>query len=60
MSEDWFDVAYIHPNEAILHGRAKGDHDVRMVLGDGQKIAIEDMNERHQREMQALLRSMAG
>ena len=68
MPEDYFEVAYINFDEAILHGRARGEIDasgvrkereVRIVLSAEQKRAIEDMNSRHQREMQKLLREMA-
>jgi len=72
MPEEWFEVAYINYDKAILHGRARvpmlisngeyfhnthGPKDIEQVLTDEQKNAIVDMNERHQDEMQALLKS---
>lgn len=66
MSEEWFDVAYINFDEAILHGRmTEGmdefrvwrERDVRQVLTDDQKRSIEEMNMTHQSAMQKLLRS---
>jgi NADH dehydrogenase FAD-containing subunit len=68
MSEEWFDVAYINFDEAILHGRmtdgmdefhVRKEREVRVVLNDAQKRLIEDMNTRHQMQMQRLLRSFA-
>lgn len=73
MPEEWFEVAYINYDKAILHGRVmemvKPDHpalnqaffrkerEIEQVLTEEQKNAIVDMNERHQDEMQALLKS---
>ena len=72
MPEEWFEVAYINYDKAILHGRARvpmlignGEYfhnthepkDIEQVLTDEQKNAIVDMNERHREEMQALLKS---
>ena len=66
MPEEWFDVAYINFDEAILHGRARDgrdefgvnrERDVRVTLTDAQKRQIEDMNSDHQMAMQKLLRS---
>ncbi len=72
MPEEWFEVAYINYDKAILHGRVRvpvlisnGQYfhntheprDIEQVLTDEQKNAIVDMNERHQDEMQALLKS---
>lgn len=60
MPEDWYDIAYINNDEAILHGRRANQSLVRGVLTDPQKRAIEDLNHHHQCEMQALLRGYAG
>lgn len=68
MPEEYFDIAYINFDEAILHGRITDGRDefgcrkekiVRKPLSDDQKRQIEDMNFKHQNEMQALLRSFA-
>lgn len=72
MPEEWFEVAYINFDKAILHGRVmeettekygtfirgvKRERMIEQVLTDEQKNAIVDLNERHQDEMQALLKS---
>ena len=72
MPEEWFEEAYINYDKAILHGRVRvpalisnGQYfhntheprDIEQVLTDEQKDAIVDMNERHQDEMQELLKS---
>lgn len=68
MPEEWFDVAYINFDKAILHGRmtagrdAEGcrtEREIEIVLNDDQKREIEDMNTEHQQAMQRLLRSFA-
>lgn len=68
MESEWFDVAYINYDEAILHGRVNAgrgadgvniEHDVRVVLTDEQKRDIEALNFKHQCERKALLRTMA-
>lgn len=65
MPEEWFDVAYINFDEAILHGRMRDDtaehrvlRNVRVTLNEEQKRSIEDLNSRHQHEMNKLLRTM--
>ena len=72
MPEEWFEVAYINFDKAVLHGRVmeemaekhgtfirgvKRERYVEQVLTDEQKRQIEDMNEDHQEAMQKLLRS---
>ena len=73
MPEEWFEVAYINYDKAILHGRVmemvKPDHPalnraffrkermIEQVLTEEQKDAIVDLNEKHQDEMQKLLKS---
>lgn len=68
MPEDWFEVAYINFDEAILHGRAVAGRDefgvrherqIRRVLTDDEKRRIEDLNSKHQVEMQSLLRALS-
>ena len=72
MPEEWFEVAYINFDKAILHGRVlelvKSDHPalnrayvrtermIEQVLTDEQKRQIEDLNEKHRDEMQKLLK----
>ena len=69
MPEEWFDVAYINFDKAILHGRVtvlekrgaaihgRTERMIEQVLTDEQKRAIEDLNEDHREAMQKLLRS---
>lgn len=72
MPEEWFEVAYINFDKAILHGRVRvpmlisngeyfhnthGPQEIEQVLTDEQKNAIADLNEKHQDEMQKLLKS---
>lgn len=66
MPEEWFDVAYINFNKAILHGRITAgidEHRVRIeaqieqVLTDEQREAIADLGSKHDREIQRLLGS---
>lgn len=66
MPEEWFEVAYINFDKAILHGRVMGERDenlcrkeimIEQVLTEDQKRAIEDLNFEHENAMQALLKS---
>lgn len=75
MPEEWFEVAYINFDKAILHGRVmdettekygtfirgvNAERYIEQVLTDEQKDAIVDLNEQHQEAMQKLLRSFVG
>lgn len=71
MPEEWFEVAYINFDKAILHGRimknqiistgsmaaVRVERYVEQVLTDEQKRQIEDLNSDHELAMQKLLRS---
>lgn len=66
MPEEWFEVAYINFDKAILHGRIRvgfvgydrpTEKMIEQVLTDHQKRQIEDLNEDHREAMQKLLRS---
>ena len=68
MPEEWFEVAYINFDKAILHGRMTAGHDkfgvriereVEIVLGEHQKRQIEELNEEHRSKMQQLLGDFA-
>ena len=68
MPEEYFDVAIINFDEAILHGRVTAgrdeygcrlERDVRITLDEHQKGAIEEMQARHHDELQSLLSAMA-
>lgn len=56
MKENWFEIAWINNDEAILHGH-KADVSIRVTLTIEQRDALWDMNERHCTEMQELLGS---
>lgn len=72
MPEEWFEVAYINFDKAILHGRVmeettdkygtltvdvKRERYIEQVLTDEQKHQIENLNSDHDLAMQKLLRS---
>lgn len=66
MPEEFFDVAYINFDKAILHGRITAGVDeygcrkeayVEQVLTDEQKRMIQVLNTNHQNAMDALLGS---
>lgn len=66
MPEEWFNVAHINFDKAILHGRITAgidEHRVRIeaqveqVLTDEQREAIADLESKHNQEMQRLLGS---
>lgn len=66
MPEEYFDVAYINFEKAILHGRIRGGIDanrcvieamIEQVLTDDQTYAIDGLNFKHQMEMNELLSS---
>jgi len=59
MSEDWFEIAYINFEKAILHGRRKDQTEVEIVLTEEQKRAVEDLNFKHEMAIQKLLRGWA-
>lgn len=56
MPEDWYDIAYINFDEAILYGNQS---EVRQTLTPEQRRMIEDMNSNHEANMQKLLRGFA-
>lgn len=72
MPEEWFEVAYINFDKAILHGRVmeettekygtfirgvNRERYIEQVLTDDQKREIEDLNFAHDQKMQSLLKS---
>jgi len=73
MPEEWFEVAYINFDKAILHGRVmemvrpeepalnraffRKERMIEQVLTEEEKNAIADLNVKHQDEMQELLKS---
>lgn len=64
MPEEYFDIAYINFDKAILHGRImdtsggqRVERNLEQVLTDEQKRQIEDLNFAHQQEMDRLLSS---
>lgn len=66
MPEEWFDLAYINFDKAILHGRITAGRDefgvrreaeIEQVLTDEQKDAVQELKIKHNDEMNALLSS---
>lgn len=56
MENEWLDLAYINFDKVIMHGQIV-DVEIEQVLTQEQKNKVYDLNEKHQREMRALLRS---
>lgn len=60
MSEDYFDVAWIHgERKAILHGKRADGSEVERVLSDDERERYFAMIRKHDREAYALLRELA-
>ncbi len=59
MGADYFDVAYINFDKAILHGRREDGSSVERVLTVEERQAIGEMRERQGLEMDDLLRRLA-
>lgn len=66
MPEEWFEIAYINFNKAILHGRAMAGEDefgcriersIEQELTPEQRTQVENLSSKHDRQMQALLSS---
>lgn len=61
MENEWLEIAYINYEKAIMHGQiAESDYttvQIEQVLTQEQKNQVYDLNEKHEREMRALLRS---
>lgn len=61
MSNEWFELAWINFTKAILHGQyiaANGaEVQLEQVLTDDQREQVYAMNEKHEAQMKALLRS---
>lgn len=57
MPEEWFDVVSLFWNdEAILEGRKVGGEIVRKYLSQDQRNLINDLQTKHDDEMQKLLK----
>jgi hypothetical protein len=59
MIDEYYEIAFINQNEAILHGKRADGSDVRTNLTITQQEAVSALDAKHQREMQALLRGYA-
>lgn len=59
MSEDYFDIAWINFDKAVLHGRRADDSTVERVLTDAERERVYDLNHRHERETYKLLKELA-
>ncbi len=60
MSNEWLELAWINFTKAIMHGQYLDDgveRTVEQVLTDDQREKVYALNERHEAEMYALLRS---
>ena len=66
MPEEWFEIACINFNKAILHGRAMAGKDevgcrierlIEQELTPEQRAQVENLSSEHDRQMQALLSS---
>ena len=61
MSNEWFELAWINFTKAILHGQYIGANgsevQLEQVLTDDQRERVYALNERHDDELKALLRS---
>ena len=60
MNNEWFDVAWINFDKAILHGQYVDDgceRQIECTLTAEQIAKVQDMNAAHQQAMDALLRS---
>lgn len=65
MPEEWFDVAYINFDKAIMHGRVmftneegfRQERYIEQVLTPSQKGALESLQSAHDLETQRLLKS---
>lgn len=64
MPEEWFDVAYINFDKVILHGRMmftngegfRQERYIEQILTKDQNRQIQDLNFKHEMEMQELLK----
>ena len=56
MEAEWLEIAYINFEKVIMHGQSK-EGIVEQELTQEQKYALFDLNVKHSREMQELLRS---
>lgn len=65
MPEEYFDVAYINFDKAILHGRAvyrtkqgvRLETEIEQVLSEDQREKLIELNDRYHRERDKLLSS---
>jgi hypothetical protein len=62
MSNEWFEIAYINDDEAVLHGQIVENGEerrVRVLLSIDQRCAIEALQAKHDRELASLVREYA-
>lgn len=63
MENEFYDIAWINIDKAILHGncrRGGQETTIEMVLTNDQRDKVYDLNERHARETKELLSSFVG
>lgn len=68
MENEWFEIAYINFNKAILHGRVQRGRDkfgvnieqeIEIVLSESEKSAICDLIAKHERALRKVYRAIA-
>jgi hypothetical protein len=59
MSEDYYDVAWVNYDKAILHGTRADGTEIERVLTDDERERVYDLSHRHEREKYALLRELS-
>lgn len=59
MSEDYFEIAWINFTKAVLHGRRADQTEVERELTAAEREQVYDLNAKHERETQKLLRELA-
>jgi DNA-binding MarR family transcriptional regulator len=59
VSDEWFDVAFINEDEAIVHGRRADGSRIRVSLTAEQRAELEALVDNHHRALQHMLESFA-
>ncbi len=59
MSEDFYELAQINFDKLILHGRRIGGSQIEQELTPAEREEVGHLQEKHQREMDALLKRIA-
>lgn len=59
MSDEWYEIARINWDKAILHGQICEGQEVEKVLSEDEKERVRTLEDKHHDEMKALLRELA-